>query len=234
MEVFFAVLNFCAIPDSNSLFRGVHHSIAFVKGGKIFDKSRCFALRPNKSDPRKLETSLVWERYAPTIECVHAYGCRLSSTRNLDRAPNKKDTYCGAYHIKAYRIRDLARIPQVPEIVEADVIHLIETDELAHANLEIRLQDGLEADVIDIVKTAIVAHLWASSRGPLPHTCPADAGDASHPSERLENPPSGKYFDDRSYAARHWFALRAWVLGRLWRWLAPHAQPRTAGRQLIP
>ncbi|MGB8989101.1 MAG: hypothetical protein WCC37_21050, partial [Candidatus Sulfotelmatobacter sp.] len=58
--------------------------------------------------------SVTWEKYVPTTELIHRYGCRLASHMNeKNRAAGKskdKDrrVYCGAYELKGKAIRSLA------------------------------------------------------------------------------------------------------------------------------
>jgi hypothetical protein len=107
-----------AIPDGDNLFRAAHHPLAF-KGAKqrAFALGRFMALRRSEDRPNCIVTSVIWERYAPTLAHVHAYGCRVSANRNRTKSSDRgKDVYCGAYQFKSDDVRSLASTDKFPEI----------------------------------------------------------------------------------------------------------------------
>jgi hypothetical protein len=198
------------VPNGESFFRGVHYSISFKS--KAFDQRRFWALRPAGDDHRIIETSVIWERFAPTLGHVNAYGCRLSLTRNRSKKAEGKvkakdrDVYCGAYQFKIDHVRRLVGLSALTEVAAADVAPVKETDEIAHCNLWVRLNDTVDVEAAETVKTAIIDRLWQANRGPIRHTCADDL--TPHPSGALVVPPSGAYFDDRSPIRRIWHLVR--------------------------
>jgi hypothetical protein len=60
------------------------------------------------------------------------------------------------------------------EVFASDILHIIEHDEIAHANIQIRLAAHVDEDSVEGIKTVIVDRLWHSSRGPLRHICDVD------------------------------------------------------------
>jgi hypothetical protein len=164
---------------------------------------------PNDVDGTQLVFgSLAWERFAPSWDHVHAYGCRIASRRNakleaegrLD--PSKRNVYCGSYALKARSIRSLVGLENLAEIVSADVVHKIEDGEIAHAELQIVVQaDGRD---VEATKTAIIDRLWNASSGPLKHVCAFDSDLEPHPSSLLADGPGGRLPDGRSALKQLW------------------------------
>jgi hypothetical protein len=105
---------------------------------------------------------------------------------------------------------------QLPEITGAVVLHVVEDNEIAHANVRITLANVASGRVEEL-KTAIVDRLWQVSRGPLHHRCVSDHDINPHPSNAMLDPPGGAYFDDRSLIYRAWYIVRFWLLAGLWR-----------------
>src|SRR5271156_2111615 len=101
------------ITDSDRLFRLCTHPIAFktAKKNHIFDPKKVMYIQPQ--DDGSLAASFAWERFVPTTELVHAYGCRLSSGINRKKQNERKDpqknrnVYCGAYQLQASDVREL-------------------------------------------------------------------------------------------------------------------------------
>lgn len=194
------------IGEHDSLFRHLVFPLAFrgrefqwEKGMKLWDEPDGTVL-----------ASLAWERFVPTIVEIHGYGCRLA-TRLTERVREKKKEkyrdkkdrriYCGAYQFKAGRIRALARIDGLEDVLSADVIQHIEDGEIAHTDLRITLSKEPKFD-IEGTKTAILDRLWHTCRGPLIHKCDCDDDILDHPSSALPTPPSGPYEDIRSSSER--------------------------------
>jgi hypothetical protein len=188
------------IPSSDSLFRGAHHPIAFQKA--TFRYSKFMKLYWETSKPQLIEASFVWDRYAPTLGLVHAYGCRTSSKRNESRKPNNRDTYCGAYQLTVRQMRSLAGTPGLTEVLGADVEHKIENGELAHVAAFITIRVPEDEEAIEGVKTIIVDRLWNSCRGPIKHICEVDRALDPHPNSNLEPAAQGPYVDGRSTVRR--------------------------------
>jgi hypothetical protein len=202
------------LPSTDSVFRGAHHPVAFQR--KLFRHAKFMKLYVAESDPRRIEASFVWERYAPTSSLVHAYGCRLSASRN-GRQATRRDVYCGSYQLTVGYVRSLAAITMLPEVATADVLHKIENNEIAHAACISRVRDEVDEEALEGVKTVIADRLWRGSRGPLTHTCNADHDLDPHPNANLEEAPLGLYLDTRSAARRALCLLRYWLLLALWK-----------------
>jgi hypothetical protein len=198
------------IPATNNLFRGVHHPLSF-KRRNVFAVQKFLNFESNESG---IETSVVWERYAPTLKYVHAYGCRNSSRRNDRRRAEGRsgsDVYCGAYQFKAGDVRSLFPLPAFPEVTAAEVTHVIEQGEIAHASLHIHLTVGPSGSVEEI-KTAVIDRLWRASRGPLRHSCTWDGEVDPHPNTMIPEAPRGPYSDDRSATEYLIFLIRFWLV----------------------
>jgi hypothetical protein len=206
------------IANADNVFRGAHYPIAFSRRGD-FQHSRFMKLF-NDDNPRIIEASFVWQRFAPMLFNVHACGCRRSRKRN-ERQKNQKrrDIYCGAYHLKAESFGEIVGIAYLPEIASADLTHVIEDGEISHASYQVRLKDDAEEDSIEGIKTAIADHLWRRSRGALPHTCEADRELGLHPSGHLAQGPLGPFVEERTAleqlrdVARFWVLFVAWKMG---------------------
>lgn len=165
-----------------------------------------------------LLTSVAWERYVPTVKHIHCYGCRIALLRNQpkqEKGHKTRSVYCGAYQLKADAVRALASAEQLDEILSAEVVHKIESGEIAHTELII----FLKPDVFNIegTKTAIIDRLWNVCSGPLSHKCDYDLDIAPHPSLSLSTPPAGAYSDTRSYLCRLWYIIRFQVHFWFWR-----------------
>ena len=157
----------------------------------------------------------------PTPEYIHAYGCRLASKINdKKRADGKlkrkhRHVYCGAYGLRAHSIRALVGAEDLGEVTSADVTHLVEDGEIAHAELKVVLAAG----TVDVegTKTAILDRLWHDSCGPLTHICDYDKDLNEHRSTSLSIGPRGECVDSRAYLYRLWCIARFHVYSWLWR-----------------
>src|SRR5262249_27560380 len=133
------------------------------------------------------------------------------------------------YQFRSDHVTDLVRIS---EIESASINHEIEQDnEIAHANVRIRLTDNVDNDVFESMKTIIVDGLLRRSRGPIRHACDGDGGINPHPKDSLPDAPGGPYRDDRTDLRRLWHQCRFFVLVFLWNiyqvWF--HANGRNEG-----
>ena len=209
------------IPDGDSLFRQSVYPIAFR--GSRYAHQKLLKLNYDEGSGSLL-ASVTWERFVPTPELIHGYGCRLAfrmnekeRTRTADKLKEKnRRVYCGAYELKGKAIRALANSDELNEILSADVIHRVEDGEIAHTDLRIILR--LERVVnIEGTKTAIVDRLWSNCSGPLRHICDCDKGMAEHPSSSLTDAPAGAYSDTRSFFFRLWYIVRFQICNWLWR-----------------
>src|SRR5258708_9153158 len=123
---------------------------------------------------------MAWERFGPTSDYIHRYGCRLASGQNdRDRVQGRfkddsRKIYCGACQMRGKAIRALAVTEGLNEIVSADVIHHIENGEISHTDLKIVVRENSGYDV-EGTKTAILERLWNACHGPLTHVCLCDA-----------------------------------------------------------
>lgn len=205
------------IPDGDSLFRQSVHPLSFKGKGFVWEKCLKLYDQPDGS----LLASLTWQRYVPTSERVHSYGCRLAFGMNEKKRlsgtfkEKSRHIYCGAYELKANAIRALTVAEGLNEIISADVVHHVEVGEIAHTNLRIVLRAGGGTDV-EGAKTAILDRLWSSCHGPLTHICDCDREIADHPSSGLTTPPAGLYSDSRSSFIRLWHVTRFHILNWIW------------------
>lgn len=210
---------FCdGIRDGDYLYRHSVHPLSFHKD--IFDQSRLFNLVHNAASGA-IRGSLAWERFVPTPEYIHAYGCRLAKKRNDKKMAegklNRKNRqiYCGAYGLKARSVRALVGAEELGEVASADVTHLVEDGEIAHAELRIVLVAGTAN--VESTKTAILDRLLNASCGPLRHICDYDNDLHDHPSANLSIGRGGEYVDSRSYLSRLCCIVRFHICSWLWR-----------------
>jgi len=212
----------CHIPDGDNLFRHCIHPLSFASNKFVVYK---FVHLVEEEDGSLL-TSLTWERYLPTTTHVHGYGCRLAHRMNERlkeqakfQAKNRK-VYCGAYQLRAKAIRALRTVEGLEEILSADVVHHIESGEIAHTDLRIVLKNSHDPN-IEGTKTAIVDRLWNTCSGPLRHTCDSDHDLTAHPRSSLSIAPEGAYSDSRSDLLRLWHVIRftvcEWVFRKFWK-----------------
>ena len=195
------------VPDGASLFRHCVHPIVF-KGGKTFAPEKMFKLYDDENSPNNVVSSVAWQKYVPTREHVHDYGCRLASKRNDKKRQEGKLTsrsrqiYCGAYNLIAGRVRGICDQDDVNSpVTVTEVNHLVEDGEIAHAEIRFILKP--EITDIEGAKTEIVDRLWNACCGPLPFICDDDQDIVSHhPSEDLDPGPLGGYVDTRSRWSR--------------------------------
>ena len=215
---------FCGrIQDGDYLYRHTVFPLSFHKetfDKETFDPSRLFHLVDDAVSGAILG-SLAWERFVPTPEYIHAYGCRLASKINdKKRAGGElkrkhRHIYCGAYGLKARSVRALVSAEGLGEVASADVTHLVEDGEIAHAELRI----GLVTGTVDVegTKTAILDRLLNASCGPLTHICDDDDDLDEHPSTSLSIGRGGEYVDTRSYLSLLWCVVRFHICSWLWR-----------------
>jgi len=115
------------VSDGDRLFRHCVYPVAFNSSGVVV-REKMWNLRAING---ALHGSLAWERYAPTGDYVHGYGCRLAYIRNEKKRQSGKFTektrqhYCGAYDLTGRAVRRLASIPELSEIASADIVHQI-------------------------------------------------------------------------------------------------------------
>lgn len=208
-------MNFGHIANNDNLFRHTVYPISF--GGKKHNAfSHAKFLHLVQVDDL-IETSVTWERYVPTERYVHEYGCRLAVKQNADKRlkgtykEENRRIYCGAYQLRARAVRALGNAD--PKISSADVIHVIENDEISHSALKIFLRSR---EFIEGTKTAILVHLWNTCTVPLLHICDCDRHLTQHPSADLEAAPAGAYCDNRHRLSRLWFLTRFHIYNWLW------------------
>ena len=206
------------IRDGDYLYRHSIHPPSFHND--IFNQPRFFHLVDEPAS-RAILGSLAWERFMPTPQHIHAYGCHLAKKRNdKKRAEGKlnrknRQIYCGAYGVKARSIRALVGAEQLGEVASADVTHLVENGEVAHTELRIVLVAGTTN--VESAKTAIVDRLWNNSCGPLTHICDDDDDLDEHPNANLSIGGGGECVDSRSYLSHLWCIVRFHVCRWLWR-----------------
>jgi hypothetical protein len=212
------------VLDNDRLFRHCVYPIAFNTKTSSFANQKMWYFKPMADGA--IHASLAWERYVPTLEDLHGYGCRLAAGIN-ERKRLRQGTkyrekdrhhYCGAYQVKGKAIRALAFTPELDGIESADIVHQIEAGEIAHVDLRIVLKPGVDEEG---TKTAIVDRLWNACSGPLKHTCDCDKDISVHQSSNLGPAPAGKYSDARPRFLRSWRIVRF----RLFRWLWINSVP---------
>lgn len=206
-----------SVPDHDSVFRHSVHPVSF-RGGKVFDPRNLFHLSHRLDG--SIQTSLAWQRYLPTIDHVHDYGCRMAHRRNENNIAagtykeKNRQIYCGAYEMRARSIRQLFGSELLDEIAKADITHEPEEGEIAHLNVIITLRAGTSVDP-ENTKTAIVDRMWRASQGPATHICGRDQDVSNHPGSTLVAAPGGAYVDSRSWLSRLLclvrFRCEAWI-----------------------
>jgi hypothetical protein len=180
------------VVNSERVWRSAVFPIAFTK--KRLSPKALFRLYGAEESPFVLEMSLVREKYAPSLAMVHAFGCRLATSQKQNLIAQGKGAdriYCGAYQLRVEDIRCLSEEPQLPEIRKAEVLHVVEKGELAHAHMQIEVDTGGDKEAIEPVKTLIVDRIWNKSAGPARHICPPDSHLKDHPSGALDCAPNG-------------------------------------------
>jgi hypothetical protein len=209
---------FDAVGKKDSVFRHVVYPLAFQVRGPVFQWHKTMHLVEDTDG--SILTSVAWDRYLPTTDYVHAYGCRLALRMNKNlREKNKfrendRRIYTGAYQIFADRIRALAGAGGPEDVISADVSHNIETGEIAHTDLRIMLRGDPKFD-LEGTKTEILVWLWNNCNGPLVPKYGYDKDLQNHSGADLPPAPSGPYRDSRSHLARAWCLIRF----RLLSWL---------------
>jgi hypothetical protein len=204
------------IRNGNSLFRHCIYPISFNKKSASFAHEKMFYLQSQPDGA--LHGSLAWERYVPAPEYIHGYGCRLAAGINFRKrqagkfSEKSRHYYCGAYQLTARTVRSLAITAGLDGVAAADIVHLIEEGEIAHADLRIFLKPGVHEEG---TKTAIVDRLWNACSGPLRHTCDYDRDIHAHQSSNLRTAPVGEYRD----AWPSLFRLFRVIRFRFFRWL---------------
>lgn len=178
------------VKGADIVFRSAVHP-NFRKKKKAFDARQFFRLSNVQGG---LESSLVWQYLAPTLDHVHAFGARLAASLN-ERDPGTRSVYCGSYALSVDNVRSLVGIPELNEVAAADVVHKIENGEIAHAALEIKLSDK-KPDTV----TAIVDRLWNAASGPAKCVLNGDEDLSPHPGESLASPPNGGFRETRCFA----------------------------------
>jgi hypothetical protein len=173
------------IPDEARLFRHTVSPVAFA--GSRFAPEKLMRLVEHPENNRRLLTSLAWEKYLPTLDLVHQYGCRMAARRNekakADRRYKEKSrqVYCGCYELRANCIRRLIDTEGLADLIAADVFHKEEGGEIAHIELAVEFGDAPDEGT----KTALVDRLWNICCGPEKHICKGDDDISPHPSEKL-------------------------------------------------
>jgi hypothetical protein len=185
------------IPKGDKLFR---HSV-FPNGFKKNSFSPAGIIKFEHQEDGSLLGSVTWQRFLPTTQHIHEYGCRLAAKQNQklisknEFTEKKRRIYCGAYQITAESVRLLATLPELNEIASAEVTHHPEDGEIAHTDFKITF-NGVPLNIAT-TKTAILDRMWAVLCGPLTHVCDCDAEIVDHPNSTLTDPPGGAYVDNR-------------------------------------
>jgi hypothetical protein len=200
------------VPDADSIYRHAIYPAAYKTGKQPltsarFDLRSFLHLKPQPDGT--LETSFVWERYAPTEKELHAYGCRLAHGRNaklISPASLKyRNMYCGAYQCTAREIRAIpANNPMYLEKIE--IRRRIESGEIAHTEFKVFLKGNYSAETL---ATVLFDRIWHCLQGPLRHCCNCDVDvKEQNLADKLDVPPKGRYSDKRSWLRRAWHILR--------------------------
>lgn len=194
--------------------------IAFTNAGKVFNWEKAFRLNHDQTSGA-IFGSMAWDHFLPTTAHIHGYGCRLAAKINDKRKvggelkKKNRHVYCGAYEVKAGLVRSLVGVEGLSDLASADVTHLIEDGEIAHAELRFKLSS--EAMSIEGTKTAIVVSLLNGVSGPIKHLCECDRDITPHPSTMLTTGQLGEFVDRRSFLERLWHIGRFHLL----RYLSP-------------
>jgi hypothetical protein len=69
-------VSFGRIPDRASLFRHSVYPLSFK--GKRFSSQKLFMLYSNPGTGNDVIASVAWQKYLPTEQHIHGYGCRLA------------------------------------------------------------------------------------------------------------------------------------------------------------
>lgn len=202
------------VPENDNVFRQCVFPVSF-RGNKsrIFSYQKLLRLEESRG---RLVTSVAWERYAPTTNHVHGYGCRLAEKRNTRLQPKdsytkeKRSIYCGSYQLKLQNIRKLMRDQLLSEFKDSQIIHAVEDGEIAHANLEFFIDEKSQFDR-EGTKTAIIDLVWRAAQGPLLHVCEHEREATQPCHEDLPVPAAGPYKDDRTYLIRTWYLCRFYL-----------------------
>jgi len=200
------------IPDKDDLFRAIHFPLAFDKKKNVA-RNRCWNF-PNDPESNSRETSLIWTRYAPTLNYVHAYGCRASAIRNNKPGRKTPDVYCGVFGVGAGSLRDIATNAEIQGISAVELYHWIETEEIAHASLRVTFD---ETRWIDAGMTEFVARIEEVMTGParFAHKDNADANKTATEAT-IPEAASGPYVDRRTRTERIFCLVRFYVLRLKW------------------
>lgn len=204
-----------AASDRDTIFR-------FCTDPQVFHPKRGFEKRKVvhlTSEDNSLVMSVAWERYAPTVGLVNAYGCRFAANMNLRPQNQGKSpkVYCGSY---AMRVRDIrAAIEgasrEIPEIVEVRFEHFVEADEIAHMNLRFQIDPTVDGG--SDTATAIFHRLWNLMSGPVRHVCDCDGHlGEKHRSLQLVDAALGEYVDRKTPMLRRWYMTRFYVYRWYW------------------
>src|ERR1700675_1825275 len=132
------------LRPGETLFRHCIFPLAF--GGKSAFRQDLF-WKLYDGEPGVIEASVAWERFVPTFQYVHDYGCRLALKMNVTQqkkgkfSEKSRRVYCGAYITSVDAVRSLVGADNLPEITSADVLHKIEDGELAHAAVLIKVRE---------------------------------------------------------------------------------------------
>lgn len=211
------------IPKQESVWRSAVFPLAFKVRQKQLSPKSLFKLHSSDTAPFVLEMSLARQKFAPTMEMIHRFGCRLAAFQNRVQSRNGKKTdriYCGSYELRAGSLPNLQGVSSLAEVKTVQVIHCVENGEFAHANLRIEVDTNGDVEAVEEVKTLIVDQLWRQSSGPEKYICLRDERVQSHPSDWLADAPRGSYTEQRStgqialdflaYAVLHF--PRLWVI----------------------
>jgi hypothetical protein len=191
------------LRDVEKIFRSAVFPVAFKR--KQLSTKGFLKLYRSDESPFILEMSVAWQRFVPTVDMVHHFGCRLAAAQNKNRisAEQKADRiYCGSYGLTAGDVRGLVGMQGLAAVSSASVLHKIEDGEIAHANCTIKVDTGGDEDAVETVKTAIVDRLWSLCQGPSRYVCSHDTAVDPHPSVLLQEAPLGPYRDPRSFSER--------------------------------
>jgi hypothetical protein len=170
-------MNHHRIPDCYDIYRAVLYPVAFNKKNNITEK-RLFHLT---TIDENIISSVVSERYAPNSNCIHEYGRRLAEKRQ------NKSIYCGYYQILVKDIKSFINKCDYKESIKfVGVIHNIEDNEIAHADLTFKTSENVHD--IEELKTFIVVELYYIIRGPFKYIEPNtnNTSTTGNPCEKLE------------------------------------------------
>lgn len=123
-----------SIPSSDNVSRHLYYPFMYDDGNCHIAWNKIFTFQRKN----KFCDSVVWRKYAESIDQVHAIGCEKVKVDN-EIDPNRK--YVGAYTGSVREIRDIS----TDHNIHLEVVHDPTEDQgIHHAHLKLLLPDGMK------------------------------------------------------------------------------------------